>query len=143
MLAVACARGPPAAAAAAAAGAAVCGIRELLPSAQWHRPRGISARRQMSIAANANRFDVIVVGGGHAGTEAASAAARMGGRVALLTHKVETLGESWSVRLRKSAICLVQILPPSPPLWAFFLFFPAQAKCPVTRPSAASAKGRW
>ncbi len=38
------------------------------------------------------RFDVIVVGGGHAGTEAAAAAARMGAHTALITHRFATIG---------------------------------------------------
>ncbi len=39
-----------------------------------------------------SRFEVIVIGGGHAGTEAALASARMGVKTLLLTHNVETLG---------------------------------------------------
>ena len=38
-------------------------------------------------------YDVIVIGGGHAGCEAAAASARLGARVLLLTHKLETIGE--------------------------------------------------
>ena len=51
------------------------------------RPPRISAMQ------DANSFDVIVVGGGHAGTEAALAAARAGCHTLLLTHNVETLGQ--------------------------------------------------
>ena len=39
------------------------------------------------------KFDVVVIGGGHAGTEAAAAAARMGAKTALVTMKADKIGE--------------------------------------------------
>ena len=39
------------------------------------------------------RFDVVVIGGGHAGCEAAAASARLGARSLLITHRIETIGE--------------------------------------------------
>jgi tRNA uridine 5-carboxymethylaminomethyl modification enzyme len=42
---------------------------------------------------NQQQYDVIVIGGGHAGTEASLAAARMGSRTLLLTHSIDTLGQ--------------------------------------------------
>src|SRR6202035_2134493 len=57
---------------------------------------GFAQRRSQSHTSRpmryAQSFDVIVVGGGHAGTEAALAAARMGQTTLLLTHSIETLG---------------------------------------------------
>src|SRR5256884_9992922 len=41
----------------------------------------------------AGLFDVVVIGGGHAGCEAAAAAARLGARTLLLTHRIDTIGE--------------------------------------------------
>lgn len=49
--------------------------------------------RSDSAAPCSAHFDVVVIGGGHAGTEAAAAAARCGSRTLLLTHRVDTIGE--------------------------------------------------
>src|SRR6201988_194558 len=46
----------------------------------------------MPTGTNESRFDVIVIGGGHAGCEAAAAAARMGAATALVTHRFATIG---------------------------------------------------
>src|SRR5713101_8330937 len=54
------------------------------------RPFATSAQSRAS--AMEKNFDVIVIGGGHAGCEAAAAAARMGARTALLTHRFATIG---------------------------------------------------
>ena len=62
-------------------------MRSVLPSAK-------SARMtDATINLAASSYDVIVVGGGHAGTEAAAAAARMGARTALVTHAFDKIGE--------------------------------------------------
>src|SRR5215218_7934664 len=60
-----------------------------LPFDPLPRPSYLSAEAWFAMT---NSFDVIVVGGGHAGCEAASAAARMGAKVALVTHRFATIG---------------------------------------------------
>lgn len=64
----------------------------------WRRvftPTSLSpCKRRFSRATGSfDRADVIVIGGGHAGCEAAAAAARMGSRTFLVTHKFETIGK--------------------------------------------------
>jgi len=50
-------------------------------------------REQISYGAVSKGFDVVIIGGGHAGCEGAAAAARMGARTALVTHSFATIGE--------------------------------------------------
>ncbi len=54
---------------------------------------GLTRRFISTIVTNNQPFDVIVIGGGHAGCEAAAAAARCGAQSLLLTHKIDTIGE--------------------------------------------------
>lgn len=64
-----------------------------LPSlGRKYRQGFLQLLRNLSSSNDQYKFDVIVIGGGHAGTEACAAAARMGAKTLLVTHKKSTIG---------------------------------------------------
>lgn len=64
--------------------------RMWITSANWRMHNIQQLRFRYS---STSHYDVVVVGGGHAGTEACAAAARMGCKTLLLTHKMDTIGK--------------------------------------------------
>src|ERR1700758_168282 len=72
-------------------GASTPGVRGAISPASPGMAPGVDPGQLMS--SSAFSWDVIVIGGGHAGCEAAAAAARFGARTLLLTHKQATIGE--------------------------------------------------
>lgn len=55
--------------------------------------QSVSCKTVGSFKRHSSNYDVIVIGGGHAGTEACAASARIGAKTLLVTHKKETIGK--------------------------------------------------
>lgn len=66
---------------------------KLLSSGRRYRQRFVQSIRNLSSENDPYKFDVVVIGGGHAGTEACASASRMGAKTLLVTHKKSTIGE--------------------------------------------------
>lgn len=62
-------------------------------SNQKHFIHVITNSSQIPEVDRSKTYDVVVIGGGHAGTEACAAAARMGAKTLLITHRLDTIGE--------------------------------------------------
>ncbi|XP_026826162.1 protein MTO1 homolog, mitochondrial isoform X2 [Ooceraea biroi] len=63
------------------------------PSSLYHGKKQLQLLKRLITSNTQEKFDVIVVGGGHAGTEASAAAVRMGAKTLLVTQKKSTIGE--------------------------------------------------
>lgn len=67
-------------------------LRNFKTTLLYMRAKQIQYRHLQTYVEHKNKFDVIVIGGGHAGTEACAAAARVGAKTLLVTHKKSTVG---------------------------------------------------
>lgn len=97
-------------------------FKTLLSQSPRHSRNFIKPFRSLSSNVNNDqeKFDVIVIGGGHAGTEACAAAARMGAKTLLVTHKKSTIGKLDKAFNFQTYICLTYWMVIN---YCFFFFF--------------------